>query len=549
VTSTDGSLGREDGFVLAAIGLLWLLALAVIGLAGEFPLNDDWAYARAVFEWIETGALERLRWTWVPAWTHFAFGGLFAFVLGPTFLALRLSTLVMAALTAFGTHLLARRAGATPLGAGVAAAAVAFCPLVLNLSVTYMTDVPFAAACVFSLVFFVDAARRPTAARILFALAATLNRQPGLALPIAFGVACIAVDPKSPRRWLVAGVAAVVVVGAHFASERILLVGSSNLYTVTDVIHVFAADTSVMFHVLRGLLTSGVYLGVLLSPVVLLAVSGGPRWLLGAAVVGAALAVAAIVPLRAGLPPGLNIVWDLGLGPLTAFDPDAPPHGPRLLWWLLVALGGASSGAAVGLVLGHVLPRLPASLREPGWVLPVAFAAGYLAPHVLRAPFFDRYLVAVTGPLAAALVAFAPASPWRRGVSAGVAACLAGLLLVGTAGTRDYLERHRVKHALASALIEEGVSEHLIDAGVEFVGFHTYRIDQGRVRTHGRFDLDDVYVISYGPEREGYRVAQQISRQRWMPWGDETVYLLVRESGPRPRPWTHPQPVRPGRSR
>jgi hypothetical protein len=265
--------------------------------------------------------------------------------------------------------------------------------------------------------------------------------------------------------------------------------------------------------------------------------------------VGAALAIAAVVPLRAGLPPGVNLVWDLGLGPLTAFDPDAPPHGPRFLWWLLVALGGASTGAGAGLVLSRVLPRLPASLGEPGWVLPVAFSAVYLAPHVLRAPFFDRYLVAVLGPLAAALVAFAPVGARRGAVNAGVVVGLAGLLMVGTAGTRDYLERHRVKHALASALIEDGVSEHLIDAGIEFVGFHTYRIDQGPERTYGHFDFDDLYVISYGPEREGYRVIQQISRRRWLPWGEEILYVLERESGPRPRPWIHPRTVRPGRAR
>jgi hypothetical protein len=71
----------------------------------------------------------------------------------------------------------------------------------------------------------------------------------------------------------------------------------------------------------------------------------------------------------------------------------------------------------------------------------------------------------------------------------------------------------------------------------------------GPERTYGHFDFDDLYVISYSAEREGYRVAQQLTRQRWMPWGDETLYVLVRESGPRPRPWIHPRTVRPGRTR
>ena len=46
---------RADLIVVAVLSLCWLIPLAVIGAHGNFPLNDDWAYARAAMRFADEG--------------------------------------------------------------------------------------------------------------------------------------------------------------------------------------------------------------------------------------------------------------------------------------------------------------------------------------------------------------------------------------------------------------------------------------------------------------------------------------------------------------
>ena len=64
----------HDLLACALITVLWIAPVFVIGLEGEFPLNDDWAYAKPVHTFFETGQLSRTEWTHMPIVTHTAIG-------------------------------------------------------------------------------------------------------------------------------------------------------------------------------------------------------------------------------------------------------------------------------------------------------------------------------------------------------------------------------------------------------------------------------------------------------------------------------------------
>ena len=64
--------------VLAA----WLAVAPLVGLSGEFPLSDDWAYAYSTEHWLETGELRRNRWTFAPIVTNVAIGAVFSKLFG-----------------------------------------------------------------------------------------------------------------------------------------------------------------------------------------------------------------------------------------------------------------------------------------------------------------------------------------------------------------------------------------------------------------------------------------------------------------------------------
>ena len=42
--------------------LLWFVVIALINPVGDFPLNDDWCYAKSVKNYIETGELILYNW-------------------------------------------------------------------------------------------------------------------------------------------------------------------------------------------------------------------------------------------------------------------------------------------------------------------------------------------------------------------------------------------------------------------------------------------------------------------------------------------------------
>src|SRR5919197_2237820 len=175
---------------LVALALAMAALLAVVPPLGEFPINDDWLYARTVQGLIERGQLE------VPAWGASSlvlqayWGGLFARLFGFSHGALRASTVVLGAAGVLGCYALLREL----LGARRAllgALLLLVNPLYVTLSYSFMTDVPFLSLTLWALFCYVRALRGQRirlgwlVAGSVFAGGAFLVRQLGAALPLA----------------------------------------------------------------------------------------------------------------------------------------------------------------------------------------------------------------------------------------------------------------------------------------------------------------------------------------------------------------------------
>src|SRR5262245_54012408 len=72
----------------------------------NFPMNDDWTYAWAVENLLNTGTLKILDWSTSVNVAQVLWGALFCLVLGFSFVALRLSTWVISLLGLWGLYLL-----------------------------------------------------------------------------------------------------------------------------------------------------------------------------------------------------------------------------------------------------------------------------------------------------------------------------------------------------------------------------------------------------------------------------------------------------------
>jgi Dolichyl-phosphate-mannose-protein mannosyltransferase len=133
------------GFVVA----YWLINLLVISPAGNFPLNDDWIYSESVDHLLRTGQFHLLGCS--PACVlHVVLGAVACLPAGFSHEHLRLLTNVMALLTSFMLYVTAINLGMERRLAALTSLVLLANPLVVNLSFSFMTDVP---ALLFSAIF------------------------------------------------------------------------------------------------------------------------------------------------------------------------------------------------------------------------------------------------------------------------------------------------------------------------------------------------------------------------------------------------------------
>ena len=129
---------RRPAFVCAF--LLLLCALATYPVA-EIGMNDDWSYVQSARVLAQTGHVVYNSWATAMLGWQLYLGALFAKLFGPSFTAIRASTLLVALLTAFLSHRTFVRAGVNSRNAVVGTLALVLSPLFLPLAVSFMSDV------------------------------------------------------------------------------------------------------------------------------------------------------------------------------------------------------------------------------------------------------------------------------------------------------------------------------------------------------------------------------------------------------------------------
>jgi Dolichyl-phosphate-mannose-protein mannosyltransferase len=133
----------QNTVCLAAIAVGWVAVLLIIPPQHEYPIIDDWIYARSVQHQVATGAFE------MPAQSQASLVGLTLWgtawvrLFGFSFTVLTYSTLVLALGALYAFYGIAREVGVPPLGALLGTGLLALNPIFFHLSYSFMTDVPF----------------------------------------------------------------------------------------------------------------------------------------------------------------------------------------------------------------------------------------------------------------------------------------------------------------------------------------------------------------------------------------------------------------------
>ncbi len=583
--------------VCAALAVLWVVLVTVANPIGNFPLNDDWNYGRTVHTLLTEHKILITQWSLTASVIHWFVGLLFCLPFGFSFDCLRASSIVLAFVAVMCCYVLCRQLGASRLLASAAALVLMTDPLFFNLSLTFMTDVPFLAFAGVSLIMLTDILikRRTGLAigygEIILATAVTtaacLTRQVGLVIPLGFALVNVACnrpqaaesmgDADSAARkapvWL-AAVLPLVVAGAAVLTFQFWLFrefGTLQCYVVEKAYlqERFSSLVSLLRHTLGAFAQAGIYIGIMVLPILPVVLREFFAKLNKAERTFAIMLIAefgilmsiGLVFTMSAMPLVDNIFFNFGLGPLTVGlnDVSAPvwPQAPLIAMLALSCLGafGLSAPLAMAAIAGVRLRKRLPLFDAVGVGAVVGFLLVTLTIFLIincGRGFFDRYLLVAMMLVLPCLCSVSRLAPGEETAAAApsaakppaLAAALSLLLLVPFAafavgGTHDYMAWNRARWQALNDLTAT-VSPMDIDGGLEFNGWSSYDL---KYRDHGgvvlgkvpnhRMVHNRVYAVTVSPV-DGYEVVKRYPFVRWLPAGEGEVLVLKAKDKPAP---------------
>jgi 4-amino-4-deoxy-L-arabinose transferase-like glycosyltransferase len=532
---------------------LWVASLVVVNPLGDFPLNDDWSFGLAVKHLLQTGEFRPTGWTSMPLITQTLWGALFCLPGGFSFNALRFSTLVLSLCSLLTVYLLVRQVHPSRLLAAIAALTVSFNPIYYALSNTFMTDVPFTALLLSAAFFFSRYLQGGSDLDLLCglacALAATLCRQLGLAVPMAFAV-CLLWNRGLAPRWVIRALVPLAVCLGALLTFQHWLKATGRLPALHSLqngefLSALCTPKRLVPGLAKHIGTALLYLGWFSLPVMVLVLPAaatarrGRRAFMIAGCLFALCSIIILVLTRGPMPTAGNIILPQGIGPLSLRDVHILnlPHVPTLGkgFWLGVTaaalLGGALLvGAAAGAVATLWQSLHPARIppdRTTG-VFFLLCAGIYLSP-ILVIGGWDRYYIPALPFLLVGIAGVAAAS-WQPRTPARVALAallLASLSLYAVLGTRDYLAWNRVRWTALNDLLAGGkVTAADVDGGFEFNGWYLY--DPAYKEKPGKswyWVERDSYLLAFA-EMPGWVVVKEYPYAHWLlPYTGKIVVL------------------------
>jgi hypothetical protein len=560
----------SSGVSFVALLAVWSAVVVIVNPRGEFMINDDWCFVRALQGLFSQGRLDSTGWGPVGApggpslLVHLLWGHAFTYFGGFSLTALRLSVLVAGILGSVALWGLLRSAHESPKEALWASLTLVLSPLFLSQCFTFMTDITCTALLSISLwLLFLGVRSTRTwalSAALLCALASILTRQIGIVVPVAFLVTCF-LHPRGNdlgRTKMALLVLGLVLLPWLMYEFFLAWIGSTPI-THHQVIQeiwrrvaeqglwAYAAD--LYLRLVHGALP---YTCIFVSPVLALQYRWlwshrSFRWFL---LIVTTVFVGFEVLLMSGMIDpriqGLrNNIYNAGIGPILLKDVYLLwiPRGPALskpAYYGLVYVSVVSMGALAGLAFS-TLSHLARNARAAGtgqscvsgdtaescidatagFIACVALVSALLYLGVITVTgFHDRYLIPVCLFLIVWLMldrarGMEPVFP-----AAGVLMGLVPLIFFGVfsvAGTADLMALKRAQEQAHDFILHEMRADPCDgDGGMEFNGYHCYCQDfKVKPGLSWWWVNKEDFLVTLGPLK-GYEVVRTFPFSRYI---------------------------------
>lgn len=504
---------------------MWLGAIVFINPVGDFPVNDDWAYAKNVYNLAVNHQFVVDEWPAMTLVSQTLYGSFFVSVFGFSFTTLRLSILVLgmvATLILYRTVL--KLSGNNRFLAFTATAGFCFSTLFCALSFSFMTDIFFLSFVIFAfyvLTRYLDQYQKRF--YVLFCLCcmvAVLNRQHGLLLPCMMVLPLLWKQKITFKKLLLAFIPFVLCLTVHLGYRFLLRVYQvpHNMQSLGNFKQNLAGMTVDAVHINAGdiLLVTG----WLLLPVVVIGLlnhkfrTSHIWWLTG--ITGLVLLL--VYKDWVYYPQG-NISRFMEIGPRVLKDAVYQVDGG----WQKTMVKLLSVISTIG-VLFLVIKNKKTGPLYLGMML---FLGAYFLFIAFNQAYFDRYALPFALVLLLLLV---PENLVFSKTSAGiVVVLLLGIYCVSVLEVSDHMGWQRTRWKAVRFLENQEISAQQIDGGFEYNGWHK----PGKGFEPGKswwWVKDDSFVIG-STKIKGYKVQKYFLYRRHLPRTTDTIFVLQKQEG------------------
>lgn len=559
--SSSSEQWKVDFINIALITFTWLIMTIVANPLGDFPLNDDWAYAESVKHLLETGNFQLPGWAVANLLPQVLWGALFCLPLGFSFTALRFSTLTLGLIGVITTYKLFQEIIIDRKIAFIGAFIVVVNPIYFGLANTFMTDVPHYAVTILSLYFFClgikQNSMRAIIAAIFWAIISLLIRQVTAALFLGYAIAYVFKNKAQISSIITA---AILFIGLPVGIQAIFSdvfwpknfgdYGAKEQEFVSQISYI---DLETIVNFLYFALSAFLYLGAFLFPFLAIAYkikynrikSLSQKILLTSSLLFLSVIIGIwTFSTNRRMPIAGNVLIDWGLGPLTLRDTflsqnESIPNYLAVFWLVITII--AIIGAALLLIFTYFcafqffLDRQVSLERKSLILLNNSTAFIYFLPLGLSF-FFDRYLLLLL-PLSMIMVlnSLDNVNSLKFSLKKRFIPVLT-ILFIGVltvAVTHDYLSWNRVRWQALENLMQQQVTPDRIDGGFEFNGWYLYDPDYPVYQKRKNKEVwwwseKNDYIIAFSPIK-GYVAIEQYSLHNWLPFPSDRILVLQKK--------------------
>ena len=550
-------LSKADKTNIAVITFIWAIAVVLVNPIGDFPLNDDWAYAQSVKSLLETGNFQLPGWAVANLLPQALWGALFCLPFGFSFTALRLSTLVLGWLGVVVTYLLIKEVCLHQRLALIAALLVALNPLYFSLSNTFMTDVPHYALTISSLYFFIIGIRKESLSIVIIAaftaIISFLIRQVTVAFFAGYALTYI-ISNKAKVRAIITAIILffLLPVGIQKFFSYVFWPKNSGNYGAKEqqvISQLTYINTEAIVNYAYFALCTLLYLGLFILPLAMVSLiiklktatsRSNKNWLLFFLLFITIAISIWLISNNEIMPIKGNILIDWGLGPLTLrstiLSSSPAPEYLEVFWFIVTIFAAIGAGLLLLFVALSIVEflfnRAANNDRKSIMLLNNSTALVYFLPLGLGY-FFDRYLLLLL-PLSIIMVltSIVKVNGFKLNVEIDIFALLS-IALIGIFTiciTHDYLSWNRIRWQALNDLTQQEIAPNRIDGGFEFNGWYlydpNYPVYDARAANFAWWWVErDDYIIDFN-KIEGYDVAKQYPLENWFPFRFNSIFVL-----------------------